>query len=306
MCRKYLWIKLLGTKKTNLTHKHFPMHKLTKITPYIRKEIYNKYREKMQITKWKNKEQYYEELSVYYRVHYNTIRKIIKRWKNWDFSVHKSTIKANLWYKFKEIIKLEKNIERRLNREKIIRYEKEMAWELVHIDLHKRRNIKWENPNKKKYLAAIIDDATRISYTEELHNKKAKTVSFFMKRAYLWFKNKWITIKKILSDNWLEFTTHHLSARKYHSFEIMLEKLKIIHKYTKVRRPQTNWKVERFWRIFEEHFFRKYDFLSNKDFNINLKDWLVFYNTKRKHWWIKYLTPMQKLENLFDKKLVCL
>ena len=78
------------------------MHKLTKITPYIRKEIYNKYREKMQITKWKNKEQYYEELSVYYRVHYNTIRKIIKRWKNWDFSVHKSTIKANLWYKFKE------------------------------------------------------------------------------------------------------------------------------------------------------------------------------------------------------------
>lgn len=42
----------------------------------------------------KQKEQYYEELSVYYRVHYNTIRKIIKRWKNWDFSVHKSTIKA--------------------------------------------------------------------------------------------------------------------------------------------------------------------------------------------------------------------
>jgi transposase InsO family protein len=63
----------------------------------------------------------------------------------------------------------------------------------------------------------------------------------------------------------------------------MLEKLNIVHKYTKVRRPQTNGKVERFWRIFEELFFRKYEFLSNKDFNLKLMDWLVFYNTKRKH-----------------------
>lgn len=282
------------------------MHKLTKITPLIREEIFNKYKEKMKITKWKNKEEHYIELAWYYRVHYNTIRKIIKRWKNWDFSIHKSTTKANLWHNFKKVIKVEKKIERRLNREKIIRYEKEMAWELVHIDVHKRKNIKWENPNKKKYLASVIDDATRIDYAEVLPNKKAKTLADFIKRAYKWFKSKWITIKKLLSDNWLEFTTHHILSRKYHSFEIMLEKLKIIHKYTKVRRPQTNWKIERFWRIFEEQFFRKYEFLSNKDFNLKLMDWLVFYNTKRKHWWIKYITPMQKLENLFEKKLVCL
>ena len=155
-------------------------------------------------------------------------------------------------------------------------------------------------------MASIIDDATRMSYTETLPNKKAKTLSEFLKRAYKWFKNIGVTIKKLLSDNWLEFTTHHISSRKYHSFEIMLEKLNIIHKYTKVRRPQTNWKVERFWRIFEEQFFRKYEFLSNKDFNLKLMDWLVFYNTKRKHWWIKYITPMQKLENLLEKNLVCL
>jgi len=63
----------------------------------------------------------------------------------------------------------------------------------------------------------------------------------------------------------------------------MLKKLNIVHKYTRVRRPQTNGKIERFWRIFEEQFFRKYTFSSNKDFNIKFKDWLVFYNTKRKH-----------------------
>ena len=283
------------------------MHKLTLITPYIRKEIWRKYKEKMVKTKWKNKESEYLVLAEFYRVHYNTIRKIIKRARKWDFTVHLSTTFDNLWWKFKLYLKKEKKLIKKLKRvSEIIRYEKEMAWELVHIDLHKRKNIKWENPKNKKYMAWIIDDATRLKYWEELPNKKAKTLAGFIKRAYKWFKMKWITIKKLMSDNWLEFTTHHKISRPKHSFEIALVKLNIKHIYTRVRRPQTNWKIERFWRIFEEQFFRKYEFTSNKDFNIKFKDWLVFYNTKRKHWWIQYLTPIQKLENLLEKNKVCI
>jgi len=149
----------------------------------------------MIITKWKDKEEYYKELAIFYRVHYNTIRKIILRWNNWDFTVHKSTIRANLWHNFKKVLKVEAKIDRKLNRDNIFIYEKEMAWELVHIDLHKRKNIKWENL-KKRYMTSIIDDATRINYSEVLPNKKAKTLANFIKRVYLWFKNKWITIKK--------------------------------------------------------------------------------------------------------------
>lgn len=283
------------------------MHKLTKITPYIRKEIWRKYKEKMIITKWKNKESFYIELAEFYRVHYNTIRKIVKRARKWDFTIHLSTRNDNLWWKFKLYVKAEKKLLRKLKREsEIIRYEKEMAWELVHIDIHKRKNIKWEDPKKKKYIAWIIDDATRLDYCEELPNKKAKTLAWFIKRAYAWFLKHWIVIKKLMSDNWLEFTTHHINSRPKHSFEIMLKKLNIDHKYTRVRRPQTNWKIERFWRIFEEQFFRKYEFTSTKDFNIKFRDWLVFYNTKRKHWWIYYITPMQKLEKLLNKNKVCI
>jgi len=283
------------------------MHKLTKLTSFTRKEIYRKYTEKMRETKWKGKEKFYKDIAPIYRVHYNIIRKVCKRWRIRDFKPHKSTRIDNLWYNFKNYVKIERKLLKRLYREsKIIRYEKEMAWELVHIDLHKRKNIKWENPKIKKYIAWIIDDATRLKYWEELPNKKAKTLALFIKRAYAWFKQKGITIKKLMSDNWLEFTTHHKLSRPRHSFEIMLKKLNIEHKYTRVRRPQTNWKIERFWKIFEEQFFRKYKFSSTKDFNIKFKDWLVYYNTKRKHWWIKYITPMQKLENLLEKKLVCL
>ena len=283
------------------------MHKLTKITPLIRKEIWIKYKNKMRISKWKNKELFYVELSEFYRVHYNTIRKIIKRARKQDFTVHLSTVYAELWWKFKLYLKKEKKLIKKLKREsEIIRYEKEMAWELVHIDLHKRKNIKWENPRKKKYMAWVIDDATRLQYWEVLSDKKAKTLAWFIKRAYAWFKKHWITIKKLMSDNWLEFTTHHKLSRPRHNFEIALIKLNIKHSYTRVRRPQTNWKIERFWKIFEEQFFRKYEFTSNKDFNLKVKDWFVFYNTKRKHWWIHYITPMEKLENLLIKNKVCL
>ncbi len=108
-----------------------------------------------------------------------------------------------------------------------------MAWELVHIDLHKRRNIKWEDSKKKKYIAGVIDDATRIIYSEVLPNKKAKTLASFMKRAYKWFQKKWITIKKLLSDNGLEFTSHHIHSRPQHSFEKMLDTLQNQHFCTK-------------------------------------------------------------------------
>ena len=264
-------------------------------------------KKKMKITKWKNKEKEYFILAKFYRVHHNTIRKIIKKSRKWDFTVHLSTKKGNLWHKFKRYLKAEKRILRRIKREsEIVRYEKEMAWELVHIDLHKMKNIKRENPKKKKYIAGIIDDTTRLEYAEILPNKKAKTLAWFLKRAYKWFKLKWIKIKKLMSDNWLEFTTHHKKSRLKHSFEMALNNLNIKHIYTKVRRPQTNWKIERFWRIFEEQFFKKYEFKSNKDCNIKFKNWLVYYNTQRKHWWIKYLTPMEKLEKLFEKNLVCL
>lgn len=283
------------------------MHSLTKISPFIRKEIYKKYKQKMKTTKWKNKEKYYKELAIFYRVHYNTIRKIILRWRTWDFTVHKSTTRANLWHKFKSLVKIEYKLLKKLKREsEIVRYEKTMAWELVHIDVHKQKNIKWENPNKKKYWAWVIDDATRITYAEVLPNKKSKTLSDFMRRAYKWFQMKGITIKKLLSDNWLEFTTHHIESRHLHSFEIMLWKLNIVHKYTKIRRPQTNGKIERFWKIINDNFWYKYTFTSNKDFKIRFMDWLTYYNQKRPHWWLNKLTPMQKFEILLQQKLVCI
>jgi transposase InsO family protein len=87
-------------------------------------------------------------------------------------------------------------------------------------------------------------------------------VADFMRRAIKWFAKQGIIFKAILSDNGLEFTTHHKESRDMHVFEKVLIKHTIKHKYTRVCRPQTNGKVERWWQILETELFRKYTFTS--------------------------------------------
>lgn len=285
------------------------MHKRCKITTLHRKEIYAKYSKYLREYKlkhlktWWSKTKIIKVLAIYYDVHYNTILKIVERWRKKDFTIHSS--KRNDYKLFKMNIRKLDNLSVKLKRiaerkKGIVRYEKKYAWELWHMDVHKVKNIRWENPKKKKYMAALEDDATRIVYSEIMPNKKAKTLAWFLKRWVDWFKKKDIVFKAILTDNWKEFTVHHETWRKLHSFEVMMRKLLIIHKYTRIRRPQTNWKVERWWKIFEDGFFRISRFDSWKDFNMRLKDWLHHYNFHRKHWGLKYLTPWQKYELVWN------
>lgn len=287
------------------------MHKLTKITPLTRKIIYEEFTNwEIKIKDWDRwkfkiiKKVGIQDLALKYNVHRNTVSKIISRWKIWDFTIHKSTTFKNRTIEFwlKRLSRIEKKLEKIILRREIekTRYEKDLAWEMLHIDVFKLKNIKWENSKDKKYLAWIIDDSTRICYVEIISNKKASTLAQVLKRAKnnlvkdFWFDK----IRSMLSDNWLEFTTYHKKSRFKHKFEIELNKLWIKHKYTRVRRPQTNWKIERFWRIFNEEFFYKNNFISWNDFEIRFKEYMSYYNKERKHWWIQKQTPLEKLNKL--------
>jgi transposase InsO family protein len=61
-------------------------------------------------------------------------------------------------------------------------------------------------------------------------------------------------INRILTDNGLEFTTHHDS--KKHHFEELLKFYKIKHKYTKIRHLWTNGCVEKFNQTIQDEFFK--------------------------------------------------
>ena len=184
-------------------------------------------------------------------------------------------------------------------KEKVIRYEKAIPGELGHIDVHKLKNVKGQNPKEKKYLAALEDDCTRIVYAERLADKTASTLKDFTQRALAWFADTYfISFKAILSDNGKEFTTHFKKGRENHRFEAYLKEEDIIHQYTRPYRPQTNGKVEAFWKILKKELLKKIQFKNWEHFDEALEAYLKTYNSKRPHGGIHRLTPEEKLINL--------
>jgi len=90
------------------------MHKLTKITPLVRRKIYDEFTDSNKEINYKEKlykKVTKKSLSLKYNVHRNTISKIISRWKLWDFTVHKSTTNKVKTIEFwlKKLSKIEKN-----------------------------------------------------------------------------------------------------------------------------------------------------------------------------------------------------
>ena len=73
-----------------------------------------------------------------------------------------------------------------------------------------------------------------------------------MKLIYLIASRYDIRFKEALTDNGPEVGTKESSRKAQHPFERMLMELGIKHRYTRPYRPQTNGKVERFWRTPED------------------------------------------------------
>lgn len=206
----------------------------------------------------------------------------------------------NVFQRYKRGYRFDK---KRKKKEVVIRYEKELPGQLGHIDTKKLKNIKGTDPKKKKYQFALVDDATRIPYVEILPNKKSKTAADFLQRAVAWFQMSTdITFDKILSDNGKEYTFHTKKGKKLHKFELMMKKLGIKHIYTKVRRPQTNGKVERFFKTLDLELHNVNKYKSYKDRNIKLKKYLEHFIFSRFHMGIKGQTPYEKLMKIDKSK----
>lgn len=181
----------------------------------------------------------------------------------------------------------------------IKRYERIAPGELAHIDLSSvPKDIRTVFKMKKLYVAACLDDCTRLTYAEVLKDKRASTLTYFMARGLSWFKQIYsFQFEEVLSDNGPEFRG---SIEKEHPFEVLCKELGIKHRYTRPYRPQTNGKVEAFWRIMKQEFFYPNTFDSVKDLIYNLGNFLFEYNHLRRHGGIEYLTPYEKLEKVTE------
>jgi hypothetical protein len=178
----------------------------------------------------------------------------------------------------------------RQNKRKII---KEKMGQLGHIDCHHLSKNVIRSKSQKLYLVCLIDDYSRLAWAEVVEDITSLTVMFAALKCINMLHDQYrLQFEEILSDNGPEFGPRGSTKKHQHPFERMLIELGITHRYTKPYRPQTNGKVERFWRTLQEDLIRETDFDSLEELKDELIQYLAYYNHQRPHQGIDGKTPV--------------
>ena len=174
---------------------------------------------------------------------------------------------------------------------------KERAGEMGHIDCHYLpRNIIADD-SKRYYLVCVLDACTRLAWAEVVEDIKSFTVMFATLRSFNFLNKRYqIQFEEVLTDNGAEFSSP--KKKESHPFERMLQELGIKHRYTKPYRPQTNGKVERFWRTLNEDMIDNNYFDSIDHLKRELAEYLFYYNEFRPHQGVKGTIPKTFLEQI--------
>jgi len=167
------------------------------------------------------------------------------------------------------------------NKRKII---KERMGQLGHVDCHHLGKAIIRGQSQKLYLVCVLDDHSRLAWTEVTQDVSALSVMFATLKCLNILHDQYkIKFEEMLSDNGPEFGQKTSNSKMQHPFERMLIELGITHRYTQPYRPQTNGKVERFWRTLKEDLIEETDFDSLEEFKDEVLQYMVYYNEERPH-----------------------
>jgi hypothetical protein len=171
---------------------------------------------------------------------------------------------------------------------------KEKAGELAHIDCHHLSKDMIAGSKKRYYLVCVIDSCTRVAWAEVVEDIKSISVMFATLRCFNYLTEKFsIKFEEALTDNGPEFGPRESIRKSHHPFERMLIELGVKHRYIKPYRPQTNGKVERFWRTINEDLIEGTYFESIDHFKEELFKYIMYYNKLRPHQGLDGKTPDQ-------------
>ena len=188
-----------------------------------------------------------------------------------------------------------------------VRYERDRPGELVHVDVKKVGKIPdgggWKahgrqmgSTGAKKrarigydYVHSMVDDHSRLAYSEILPDEKGPTCAAFLLRAAEYFATRGITrIERVMTDN-------HWSYRRSADFREAIDSLAAKHKFIKPHCPWQNGKVERFNRTLQSEWAYRQVFLTNAERAAALAPWLETYNTQRRHTALGGQPPISRL-----------
>ncbi len=171
---------------------------------------------------------------------------------------------------------------------------KEKAGELGHIDCHHLGRDMIANDSNRYYLIGVIDSLTRVAWVEVMTDIKALSAMFGGLHCMNEITKRYqIRFSEMLSDNGPEFGPRGSKSKSDHPFERLLLEMGITHRYIRPYRPQTNGKIERFWRTLNEDLIEGTYFESIDHFKQELLDYMIYYNQLRPHQSLDGKTPQK-------------
>ena len=186
------------------------------------------------------------------------------------------------------------------------RYQRDRPGELIHVDIKKIAGIPdgggWRIHGRGndataghsgvgyRYIHTALDDRTRIAYSEIHTDEKADTAAHFWGRAVAYFAALGIDCERVITDNGSCYR-----SRLWHQ---ACAATATTVKKTRVRRPQTNGKVERFHRILLEEWAYIRPWHSDSQRSTAYDGFLHFYNHHRSHGALGWATPIATLAQL--------
>lgn len=186
-----------------------------------------------------------------------------------------------------------------------VRYERSRPGELVHMDvkklgkipdgggwrLHGRRAgrtaARRKTPVGYDYVHSLVDEDSRLAYSEVLPDEKGTTCAGFLTRAATYFAAHGIVrIERVMTDNAWAYQ---------HSLHAVIDQLGARQIFIRPHCPWQNGKVERLNRTLATEWAYRQPFTSNTERTAALAPWLNHYNTERRHSALGGLPPLSRL-----------
>ena len=142
-----------------------------------------------------------------------------------------------------------------------------------------------------EYVHSLVDDHSRLAYSELHPDERAATVTGFVERGLAFYAAQGITAKRLMSDNAWTYTHNRDLAR-------LLADHGVRHLLIPARHPQVNGKVERYQQTLKREWGLGQVYRSSQHRAQALPYWLHHYNTRRPHSSLGGQPPISRVHNL--------
>jgi transposase InsO family protein len=191
----------------------------------------------------------------------------------------------------------------RAERPAVVRYQWPCPGNLLHMDVkrfgkftepghavtgdrrQRSRRVGWE------YVHSIIDDCSRLAYSEIHDDETAVTVTAFSERALDWFLDSGVVAERLMTDNAFAYIHNHSLRR-------LLDRRAIRHIRTRPYTPRTNGKVERYQQTLQREWAYALEYASSDARRASLPHWVRHYNERRTHSALGNRPPIERVRKV--------